>query len=177
MKLYIGSTNPSKVEALIETIRDYSFLANAEVYAYKTASEVSHQPLTLEETVQGAMQRAKNVFGNCDYSFGIESGLFEFPLTKSYMDVCVCIIYDGNKFFEGLSCGFTIPPKINRLVHKSEVDMEQACFETNLTSQRKIGSAEGIIGLLTKGRITRKDYTKQAIQMALIQLENPELYK
>jgi non-canonical (house-cleaning) NTP pyrophosphatase len=35
-----------------------------------------------------------------------------------------------------------------------------------------LGSAEGIIGVLTKGRLTRKEYVKQAITMALINLEN-----
>ncbi|MBW6461687.1 MAG: DUF84 family protein [DPANN group archaeon] len=33
-----------------------------------------------------------------------------------------------------------------------------------------------MIGILTKGRIKRKDYTKHAINIALIQLDNKELY-
>lgn len=33
-----------------------------------------------------------------------------------------------------------------------------------------------MVGTLTKGRITRIDYTFQAVQMALIHLENPEYY-
>ena len=45
-----------------------------------------------------------------------------------------------------------------------------------ITKKRKIGSGEGLIGILTKGRVSRKDYTKQAIRMAMVQIENPELY-
>jgi non-canonical (house-cleaning) NTP pyrophosphatase len=41
----------------------------------------------------------------------------------------------------------------------------------------KVGSAEGAVGLLTKGRITRLDYIKQSIVMAMIHLENAKFYK
>jgi len=45
-----------------------------------------------------------------------------------------------------------------------------------LTENPKIGSAEGSIGVLTKDRIMRKEYIKQAVVMALIPMENKELY-
>jgi non-canonical (house-cleaning) NTP pyrophosphatase len=35
----------------------------------------------------------------------------------------------------------------------------------------------GIIGHLTDGKLTREDFTKYSIIMALVQLERPELYK
>jgi non-canonical (house-cleaning) NTP pyrophosphatase len=40
-----------------------------------------------------------------------------------------------------------------------------------MTTNENIGSEEGAIGILTKGRMTRKEYTKQALRTALIHLE------
>ena len=56
------------------------------------------------------------------------------------------------------------------------VHIDQAAFRTGLTKNNDIGEAEGVIGILTKGRVKRKDYNKQAIITALIHLENPELF-
>ncbi|MBI3573172.1 MAG: DUF84 family protein, partial [Candidatus Kerfeldbacteria bacterium] len=45
-----------------------------------------------------------------------------------------------------------------------------------LTTNPKLGSYEGAIGLLTKGKMPRKDLTKQAVVTALVRFENKELY-
>lgn len=46
-----------------------------------------------------------------------------------------------------------------------------------LTHEEKLGAVPGgIIGFLTNGRLTREDFTKYSIIMALIQLEKPEFF-
>src|SRR3989338_6992451 len=98
MKIIIGSKNPQKVAAVEEIIQDYDFLKNAAVDSVAAASEVSDQPLSLDETIQGAVNRACNAFKNCDYSIGLESGLMRVPQTKTgYMDFCACAIFDGER--------------------------------------------------------------------------------
>src|SRR3989344_613534 len=130
----------------------YEILKEAEIIPFESNSGVSDQPKSLEETIKGAINRAKFSFKDCHYSFGIESGLMSVPETKTgYMNFCACAIYDGSQIHLGMSSAFEFP--------------------------KKITSSQGIIGLLTKGRVTRKDYTIQAIRMALIHLENPELYR
>ncbi len=123
------------------------------------------------------MTRAKKAFKNCNYSVGLESGLIRVSNTKTgYMDTCVCAFYDGKKFHLGMSPCFEMPIKVTKLVFKKKYDINEAFFEEKLTNNSKIGSKEGAIGILTKGRVTRMDYTKMAIMMALIHLENKELY-
>jgi inosine/xanthosine triphosphatase len=173
MRINIGSRNIIKVEAVKESVADYSFLSNLEFLVKDVCSEVSEQPKSLEETIRGAMNRDKNSFENCDYSFGLESGLFLVPYTKtSYMDLCACAIYDGKDYHLGLSSAFEFPEEVMKLILEKGQDASQACFNTGLTDNENIGSAEGIIGILTRGRTTRKDYTKQAITMAMVHLEN-----
>lgn len=176
MKITLGSTNAVKREALEETIKAYDFLADAVIETKSVKSNVSEQPKTLEETITGSANRAKAAYADCDYSIGIESGFMEAPHTKTgYMELTICAVYDGNKTALGFSPAFECPPAVMQSILAGQ-DLDQACVDAGLTTNSRVGKAEGAIGILTKGKLTRKDYTKQAIMMALIQLENPSLY-
>jgi inosine/xanthosine triphosphatase len=177
MNIHVASTNKAKVRAVEEAVKDYDIFKEAIVKSVDVSSGVSDQPKSLDETVQGAQSRAQNAFGGCDYSFGIESGLMAVPETKTgFMDVCVCAVYDGHEYHMGLSSAFELPLKITDMMLRQNLDMSQAINAAGLTNNPSIGAAEGAIGILTKGRLTRLGYTKQAITTALIHLENAELY-
>lgn len=173
MKVVVGSTNPAKVEAVREILQDYPHLQDAEVMGMETDSGVGDQPLSLTAVVTGAMNRAKAAFGDSTYSVGIESGLMEVPFSKSgYMDVCACAIFDGTEYHLGLSSGWEFPDKeINRLILEEGLDMSQAINKVGLTSDPAIGSGQGAIGIVTKGRLDRKTFTKEAIRSALIHID------
>lgn len=178
MRINVGSKNQIKVDAVKETIKDYDFLSEAEVFSLEVSSEVYKQPKSIYETVEGAMNRAKNAFQNCKYSFGIESGLIKVPNTKTgYMNVCVCAIYDGKDYHLGISSAFEYPTKVTNLVFSDNLEIDEAIYKVGLTDDKRIGRSGGVIGYLTKGRLKRKEYIKQAIITALIHLENPELFK
>lgn len=172
MKIKIASQNQIKVEALKEIIQDYPQLRNAEVIAIDVPSEVNNQPKSLEETIKGAINRSRNAYGDCNYSFGIESGLMAVSHTKTgYMDVCVCAIFDGKECHLGLSSAWEAPKKVAEYMLNEGLDMNDAAHRAGLTQNPKIGSAEGLVGLMTKGRLTRKEYTKEAIRTALIHVD------
>lgn len=173
MKINVGTKNKAKIEAVIEILQDYPHLKDYEIEGLEVTSGVSNQPKSLDETIDGAITRAKNSFKDCIYSIGIESGLMQVPKTKSgYMDVCVCAIYDGNECYLGLSSGWEFPDvKVTNMILNEGLDMSEAINKAGLTKNPQIGSAEGAIGILTKGRLTRKSYTKEALRTALIHLE------
>lgn len=178
MKINIGSKNKNKIDALQEILKEYSEFLSAEVISKDIDSGVSHQPKSLEETVNGAMKRSKNSFDDCDYSVGLESGLMKVPETKTgYMDVTACAIYDGKNFHLGLSSAFEYPPKVVEYILKNDENISNAFRDLGLTSSKYLGAEEGAIGILTKNRLNRKEYTKQAIRTALIHLENKDLYE
>lgn len=174
MKLVIGSKNPAKVRAVKEIIQEYPSLTGSLVLPFNVSSGVADQPLSLEETIAGAKNRARKAFWECDYSFGLESGLMAVVGSKTgYFDVCVCAIYDGQDYHLGLSSAWEFPnPAITKSMIEEGLDMSQAINQHGLTNNPKIGEEQGAIGLLTKGRLTRQEYTKQAIRMALIHIEN-----
>ncbi len=181
MLIAIGTKNTAKVQALEEILKDYPHFQDLQIVPFSVSSEVSEQPLSLEETIQGAKNRAKNGFVACDgcsYGFGIESGLIEAPGAQTgFFNVCVCSIYNGKDFYIGLSTGFEIPPSILSLITEKKMDMSQACLHSGITDNTHIGSQEGLIGILTKGRVDRKEYSKQAMMSALVQLECSHWYQ
>ena len=178
----IGSTNPAKIQAIQDLMPQYAILSDGEAVSIEVDSEVSDQPLSMEEVIRGAKNRARKAFAaccarwqTCAYSFGLESGLMAAPGTQTgYFEACVCCIYDGKEDHCGLSSGFEIPPAILKLVLEEHLDLNQACYRTGISTNDKLGSAEGFIGLLTRGRVDRKIYTQQSIITALVQLENAD---
>jgi len=178
MKINIGSKNPVKIKAVEQITYEYPILEGAKVVLRNVSSGVSSQPTCLGEIIKGARNRAERAFKNCKYSFGIESGLEVLPRKKqTYMDICVCSIYDGKRFSDGFSPGFEVPFEMAKLVFKDGLDLSQTTKRAGLTDKEDIGSKEGLIGILTKGRVTRLQYTKSAIRMAMIQIDFPKLYR
>ena len=172
MIINIASHNPTKIKALREIIRDYDNLNLAAVIDVDGCSRVSEQPITLEETILGAMNRAREAFKDCDYSVGLESGLMAVPYTQSgYMDVCACAIFDGHNYYLGLSSAWEPPATVVHYIINEGLDMNEAALKAGLTPKKNVGSAEGLVGIVTKGKLSRKEYTKEAIRMALIHLD------
>ncbi|MBD3299760.1 MAG: DUF84 family protein [Candidatus Moranbacteria bacterium] len=177
MQIKVATNNNIKVLAVKETIKDYPVFKEAVVSKKNISSGVSNQPKSMEETIQGAVNRASKVYKNCTYSFGLESGLMKVPQTKSgYMNICACVIFDGRKHHLGLGSAFEYPIEVTRLVFNEGLDINQAFYKTGLTQNPEIGSHKGAIGILTNGRVNRKDLSVQAIKMALIHLEFKALY-
>lgn len=178
MKINIASQNNVKIDALRETIQDYGFLSGAEIVPVDAPSGVPDQPRSMGVIVKGAMNRARGAFRDCDLSFGIESGLMEVPGTKTgYMNTSICAIYDGKEFHLGMSPGVEFPKKVIELVLKEDINLSQAYHRLGMTDHPRIGSDEGIINHLTKGRVNRKEYMKHCIMMALVHLESSEFFR
>ena len=177
MLIRIGTKNPAKVAAFSELMAEYRFLAGSELEPISVPSGVSEQPKTLAETIGGARNRAVAAYAaapGAAYGVGIESGLFEVPFSRTgHMDLCACVVYDGREHHLGLSSAFECPPEVTRLMINEGLDMNQAFNAAGLTTKPKLGNEEGAVGILTKGRVDRKAYTKQAIVMALIHLDRP----
>jgi inosine/xanthosine triphosphatase len=177
MNIGVGSKNKTKVNAVAEILRDYPMFAGAEVVGVDVKIEQFGHPKSLEETVAGAIDRAKQAYTDNDYSFGIESGLMKVPQTKSgYMEVAVCAIYDGKQIHMGLSQAYEWPKKVTDAILHKGMDGSQAMRAAGLTQHEKLGEHEGFVGIFTKGRMNRTDYNKAAVVMALMHLENPEHY-
>ena len=93
------------------------------------------------------------------------------------MDVCMCAIYDGKEYHIGASPMFEYPKKLIDLIFKNNYEVDDAAKEMGITDNPRVGRAEGVIGILTRGVINRKMYSKMAVITALLHLRNSEHYK
>ena len=180
MKIIIGTKNKAKVEAVMELVPEYPIFHDAEIIAVEVDSGVSDQPKGMEETIIGAQNRARKAYESVEKAsvgIGLESGIFSAPHTKTgFLDTTACVLFDGHEFHLGFSSCFEYPKKLIEIVEREGVNISQAAQKAGYSADDKLGSAEGMIGLLTKGRVNRKEYTKQAIITAMIHLENKDQY-
>ena len=91
----VGSQNPVKIQATLNVLK--KVYKDLEVHSAEVDSGVPDQPIGLDQTIEGAVNRAKKSYSqNCDLSVGIESGLLETPHTiTGYVDLQWCAIFDG----------------------------------------------------------------------------------
>jgi non-canonical (house-cleaning) NTP pyrophosphatase len=116
MIVAIGTANTCKVAAVAAVAASVPALAAATMSPFKVPSGIDEQPLTLESTRTGAMNRARAAFNEAKkagsdekvLAVGIESGLFcPDGDTGRFFDVCVCMAtMDGEDYNMGLSCAF-----------------------------------------------------------------------
>ncbi|OGI95839.1 hypothetical protein A2917_01165 [Candidatus Nomurabacteria bacterium RIFCSPLOWO2_01_FULL_42_17] len=177
MKIGVGSKNKTKVGAVANLLGDYPIFHGAEIISVEVKIDEFGHPKSLEETVAGAIDRAKQACKGHDYGFGIESGLMKVPQTKSgYMEVAVCAIFDGKQIHMGMSQAYEWPKKVIEKILHDKMDGSQAMKATGITHHEKLGEHDGFVGIFTKGRLDRTEYNKAAVVMALMHLENPEHY-
>ena len=200
MRIIVGTNNKVKVEAVWDTILDYPDLADAAVGGLHIPSGVSEQPWGMEETVQGALNRATGAYASeseVDLGIGIESGTMNTPL--GWLNFTAAVICESptastvdplrrlNQLWErahvngihfGHSTGFPLPTKIINYIIENKVDLDEAVFKCGFSDVPNIGKVQGgFLGLLTRDRISRKLYTQQALQMALISYENKDMFR
>lgn len=171
MLINVGSLNPVKLGA----IRDVMIVRfpDARFAPVAVDSGVSVQPIGLDETLRGARNRALAAFvhGSCDLAVALESGLIPVPQTRTgYMNLTACAIHDGLEMYVGLGPAFELPDEVTRLVVDEGLELDPAVRRAGLTDNARIGYAQGIIGVLSQGRVTRQDYSRPAVSMAMVRM-------
>lgn len=196
----VGSLNPIKILAAETVFRslfhDVAHGRQVLVRGVAAKSGVREQPLDLDEIIIGACQRARDALvlagiesfergtpnRSADLAIGLESGVFTQATgcSAQLFDVCACAILTSGsegELFVGLSSAWTVPKNVSEMIFRDHIDMDEALFRANLTEDRKIGRADGAVGLLSEGRLTRQAYTQQAIEAALIPWKAHEKFR
>jgi inosine/xanthosine triphosphatase len=173
MIVKVGSKNPVKVQATRNVLE--KFYNDVTVSAVHVNSGVPDQPIGLEKTIEGAVNRAKGAYlSDCDLGVGIESGLLEAPHTiTGYVDLQWCAIYDGKKTTLGVSAGFEYPPSVVEEVLNGK---EVGDVMDELTGVDNLGEKMGAVSYLSRGLLDRTGNTEQCVLMAMIPRLNEGIY-
>lgn len=165
MLIAVGTSNMIKVEAAKEAFEH--FYNNVKVINV-SVSNLPPQPITLNSTVNGAVTRAKTAIqkiNDAEFGVGIEAGLMEVPDVKRYLNVQFAAIIDRNeKITIGSSAGFQLPNEVTKMVLIERIEVDKAV--EFLYGIKNIGEKRGIIDLMTKGAISRKELITNALIMA-----------
>jgi inosine/xanthosine triphosphatase len=154
MIVRVGSASAMKLRAARRAFA--RFFGRVRVVGADVPSGVSPQPLSFGEVVRGARQRARGAFADCDYSVGIEAGVFRVASAAPRpFQITLACVFDGTREALGSGPFFELPPALLRKVVKSD---------------------EGSVALVTRGKVTREEVTVDAIVMALAPFVSPERY-
>jgi inosine/xanthosine triphosphatase len=173
MKVVVGSKNPVKLNATRNVLeRIYS---NIEITSVDADSEVPDQPFGLDQTIEGAINRAKNAYSDkYDLSVGIESGLMKTPNSLTgYIDLQWCAIFDGDKITIGVSSGFEYPPEVVLEVLNG---VEVGDVMDKITGVQELGQKKGAVSILSHDMLNRTENTEQCVLTAMIPRMNEEMY-
>ena len=164
----IASLNPAKINAVKSAFEAAFPQQEFDFKGVSVASGVADQPMSNQETYQGAINRVHNAaqaIPNSDFYVGLEAGI-ENNVTFAWM-----VIESNGQRGESRSASLMLPPQvIEKLAHANELgDVMDEVFGTDNIKQKG-----GAIGLLTHNQLTRSSVYHQALILALIPFVNPE---
>ncbi|MFT6345531.1 MAG: inosine/xanthosine triphosphatase [Paraglaciecola sp.] len=173
IKIVVGSKNPVKINAAKAAICDIFSSDELECVGINAPSQVADQPMTVDETQLGAINRVKycQQHTQADFYLAIEGGVDQFkygPATFAYVAIA-----DQKRISIGRSCNLPLPPAIYRALEGGEElgDVMDRFFNTDNVKQK-----QGAIGLLTNGLATRESVYRQAILLAMAPFIHSDLY-
>jgi inosine/xanthosine triphosphatase len=174
IKVVVGSTNPVKVEAVRAAFEMVWPEQAWEVVGVPAASHVSDQPMSDEECIIGARNRAKQALIHLDaaYAVGLEGGLQQ-TAGQWFNGGWIIVIDSAGR--EGI--GSTIKTIMSaRMMELIEQGMELGVVDDLLFQQQNSKQADGHFGLLTRNLITRKKAYVDGVVTALIRFMQPDLF-
>lgn len=166
----VGSTNPVKVEAASTAFKQY--YPDCEIFSQQVSSGIAEQPMSEEETVQGATNRALAALEYGDFGVGLEGGV---TMIDGVMFECAwCVVVDkiGKKGMGG-GLYFELPKKV---ADKIMAGGELGPIMNELTGEDNVKEKSGAIGIFTRGKLDRKTAYVQLVTSALIKFVSPEWF-
>lgn len=169
MKILIGTYNRAKTKAVQTISRIYYPEAN--FINIEVPSLVSSQPMSNEETRQGAINRAKQLMemepSDALFGIGLEGGVHEIEDTM-YICNWGALATNNGEVFTATGAGVPLPKEIaDRLRAGGELGPVMDVY----TSSNDIRHEEGAIGVFTNGLVKRSDMFEHIMLLLIGQYE------
>lgn len=176
MRVIIASENPTKITAAEQAFRDYFPKEDIEIITQSTESGVSDQPMSQEETAQGAYNRAVGAAdSDADFAVGIEGGLNfvslngrEYAFEQTWAYVIDCKTKEGEI---GSGPAYPIPEHVIAQIHQGNNLSDAMLAEYGIED---IGKNAGYNGWLSRDTLDRTETSRIAAYLALCGLMKDE---
>ena len=174
IQVAVGSRNPVKLAAVCAGLGD--LLGPVDVVGADAASGVPAQPMGDEETIRGAVNRARaalEAWPHASKSVGLAGGVVTIGGAMYCCAWCAVLDRAGR---QGLaSTGrCELPPRVAELIRGG---MELGEADDLVFGRRNSKQGDGAVGLLTRGRIDRASFYAPAVTMALARFLNAGLFE
>jgi inosine/xanthosine triphosphatase len=172
VKVAIGSINPTKVEAARRAVSQV--WPEAEVIPVAVASGVSEQPMSDEETIQGAINRARAARAAVDaeIGMGVEGGVEETAFGMFVGGWAAVVHRDGRT---GIGAGgrLQLPDQVARQIRNGG---ELGPAMDRLSGLQNVKHHQGAIGIFTGGLVTRTEALERSLVYALARFIATDYY-
>lgn len=151
MKIAVGSINPAKLKAAKLAIK--KLFPKAKIISVDVNSGVNAQPKSDEESIKGAVKRAKLALekSHADYAIGMEGGMHK--IGKNWFESgWIAVVDKSGRVGLGSSARWQVSKKISAPILKGQ---ELAEVINKLTDRGDVHIKEGVMGLITNGYLPR----------------------
>ena len=172
MKITIGSINPVKVEAVRQVVT--RVWSEVEICQIAVESGISSMPMSSEETLLGAENRARTALQmyGADLGIGLEGGVNQESAGLMLMGWVVILDSDGRKGVGG-TARLPLPQFIATRVLGGE---DLGHVMDDVLNDNNIKQKGGAVGALTSGLVVREEAFAMAVAYALGPYLASELY-
>jgi inosine/xanthosine triphosphatase len=171
MKIAIGTERAPKVDGIKAGVAACPYLkdvASSIEYILKSVpSDIADMPLSVEETMTGARNRARNLVKagiDADYYIGIEGGTTSI-LGKKYLGGIVYIENRSGEGHFGFSPHMEVPEAVERMLYEEGLELGPIMAE--LSGKTDIRSENGSMGAWSEDMLTRQDEFESAFKAAI----------
>ncbi|MFO7320765.1 MAG: inosine/xanthosine triphosphatase [Chloroflexota bacterium] len=172
-RIVVASANPVKVEATLQGFQrlfpDQAF----SVEGIEVESGVSSQPMSDEETLRGARNRAEAARAQrpeASFWVGIEGGVAEDG--DRLLAFAWIVVLGRERSGSSRTATFILPEEVAALVRQG---VELGHADDRVFGRTDSKRRNGSVGLLTGDVIDRVAYYAHAVVLALIPFKNPDL--
>jgi inosine/xanthosine triphosphatase len=169
----VGSQNAPKIEATRLAL--LPIWPEATVVGVSVESGVRAQPWGMEEAIRGALNRARFALdaANADLGVGLEGSVEEGPGGMLLLTGWSAIVTADGRWGIGGGARTPLPPELAEMLRSG---MELGPAIDQWLGRQGIRHAEGTVGVLTSGRLTRAESFANTLIHALASICHPEWY-
>jgi inosine/xanthosine triphosphatase len=147
--VYLGSSNKVKLSATKKVLEPLGY----EVVSIQARSFVDNQPKSDEETITGAINRARALPGT-GLRIGLEAGV-QYHLGKLFLTNWGALIDEQENIYIAGGTRIPLPKEIESKIIDYNYELASAMEE--FTSIKDIRSKQGAIGVFTQDLVKRED--------------------
>ncbi|WP_082233559.1 DUF84 family protein [Halobacillus massiliensis] len=167
MKIYVGSLNPTKIAAVQ---KEFPFDDIVEV---EVESKVAAQPFSDEETLEGAINRAREcaMMQKSQLGIGLEGGVMEVE-GDLYLCNWGALVDNKENIYKASGARIPLPEEVQRGL---ETGRELGEVMDAYTKKSNISHKEGAVGIFTNSQVERGEMFSHVVKLLKGQWEHANL--